>query len=251
MRALTRTWQMLLKALDEVAAAPNPMMAAEMAIIRLTHVADLPSPEELVRRLSDAGGHRGRSREPGRSLRPRAAGRGGGAAQAQAVAPPSRCRLGAGGRDHGAGALRALRGRGGADPGAAGHEPPGRGRERAAAGGLQSRAHRVRAGARMPRPSWRRGWRSGCRLWTGVRWGVSVVVPGRRAPPSPRSAPRGRATCWRGPASIRWCRRCSRPSRAPRSGTCGRRRRRTPRRQRGRSSGRRLGSVRSRRSRRS
>jgi DNA polymerase III subunit gamma/tau len=51
MRALTRMWQMLLKALDEVAAAPNAMMAAEMAIIRLTHVADLPSPEELVRKL--------------------------------------------------------------------------------------------------------------------------------------------------------------------------------------------------------
>jgi len=54
MRVLTRLWQMLLKALDEVAAAPNAMMAAEMAIIRLTHVADLPSPEELVRKLQNA-----------------------------------------------------------------------------------------------------------------------------------------------------------------------------------------------------
>ncbi len=53
MRVLTRLWQMLLKALDEVAAAPNAMMAAEMAIIRLTHVADLPSPEELVRKLQN------------------------------------------------------------------------------------------------------------------------------------------------------------------------------------------------------
>jgi DNA polymerase-3 subunit gamma/tau len=51
MRVLTRMWQMLLKALEEVAAAPNAMMAAEMAIIRLTHVADLPSPEELIRKL--------------------------------------------------------------------------------------------------------------------------------------------------------------------------------------------------------
>ena len=51
MRVLTRMWQMLLKALDEVAQAPNSMMAAEMAIIRLTHVADLPSPEELVKKL--------------------------------------------------------------------------------------------------------------------------------------------------------------------------------------------------------
>jgi DNA polymerase-3 subunit gamma/tau len=52
-RPLTRMWQMLLKALEEVGTAPNPMMAAEMAIIRLTHVAELPSPEELVRRLSE------------------------------------------------------------------------------------------------------------------------------------------------------------------------------------------------------
>ncbi len=51
MRVLSRLWQMLLKALEEVAMAPNAMMAAEMAIIRLTHVADLPSPEELVRKL--------------------------------------------------------------------------------------------------------------------------------------------------------------------------------------------------------
>ncbi|WP_147127199.1 DNA polymerase III subunit gamma/tau [Shimia ponticola] len=54
MRALTRQWQMLLTALDEVAQSPNAMMAAEMAIIRLTHVAELPSPEDLVRKLKDA-----------------------------------------------------------------------------------------------------------------------------------------------------------------------------------------------------
>jgi DNA polymerase-3 subunit gamma/tau len=53
MRVMTRMWQMLLKALDEVASSPNAMMAAEMAVIRLTHVADLPSPEELVKRLEE------------------------------------------------------------------------------------------------------------------------------------------------------------------------------------------------------
>jgi DNA polymerase-3 subunit gamma/tau len=53
MRSLTRMWQMLLKALEEVSSAPNAMMAAEMAIIRLTHVSELPSPEELIRRLGD------------------------------------------------------------------------------------------------------------------------------------------------------------------------------------------------------
>lgn len=54
MRVLSRMWQMLLKSLEEVANAPNAMMAAEMAVIRLTHVADLPTPEELVRKLQDA-----------------------------------------------------------------------------------------------------------------------------------------------------------------------------------------------------
>ena len=53
MRVLARFWQMLLKALEEVALAPNAMMAAEMAVIRLTHVADMPTPEELMRRLGD------------------------------------------------------------------------------------------------------------------------------------------------------------------------------------------------------
>jgi len=53
MRVLTRSWQMLLKALEEVAAAPNAMMAAEMAIIRLTHVSDLPPPEDLLKKLQD------------------------------------------------------------------------------------------------------------------------------------------------------------------------------------------------------
>ncbi len=51
MRVLSRMWQMLLKALEEVPLAPNAMMAAEMAVIRLTHVADLPDPETLIKRL--------------------------------------------------------------------------------------------------------------------------------------------------------------------------------------------------------
>lgn len=51
LRSLSRMWQLLLKALEEVALAPNAMMAAEMAVIRLTHVADLPDPETLLRHL--------------------------------------------------------------------------------------------------------------------------------------------------------------------------------------------------------
>ncbi|MDB6176178.1 DNA polymerase III subunit gamma/tau [Paracoccus sp. Z330] len=54
MRVLTRMWQMLLKALEEVSAAPNAMMAAEMAIIRLTHAADLPDPDALIRKVQQS-----------------------------------------------------------------------------------------------------------------------------------------------------------------------------------------------------
>jgi DNA polymerase-3 subunit gamma/tau len=54
LRSLSRMWQLLLKALEEVAMAPNAMMAAEMAVIRLTHVADLPDPETLLRHLRNA-----------------------------------------------------------------------------------------------------------------------------------------------------------------------------------------------------
>jgi DNA polymerase-3 subunit gamma/tau len=53
MRVLSRMWQMLLKALEEVPLSPNAMMAAEMAIIRLTHVADMDDPETLLRKLQN------------------------------------------------------------------------------------------------------------------------------------------------------------------------------------------------------
>lgn len=56
MAALGRAWQMLLKGLGEVEAAPDRRAAAEMVLIRLCHVADLPTPGELVRRLTESGG---------------------------------------------------------------------------------------------------------------------------------------------------------------------------------------------------
>ncbi|MBV8738288.1 MAG: DNA polymerase III subunit gamma/tau [Alphaproteobacteria bacterium] len=49
MPALTRVWQMLLKGLSEVQEAPSPIQAAEMVLVRLAYVADLPVPAELVR----------------------------------------------------------------------------------------------------------------------------------------------------------------------------------------------------------
>jgi DNA polymerase-3 subunit gamma/tau len=50
---LSRAWQILLRGLAEVETAPDRRAAAEMVLIRLCHVADLPTPGDLVRRLKD------------------------------------------------------------------------------------------------------------------------------------------------------------------------------------------------------
>jgi DNA polymerase-3 subunit gamma/tau len=53
---LTRCWQMLLKGVGEIQAAASPLQAAEMALIRLMHTADMPPPGELARRLQESAG---------------------------------------------------------------------------------------------------------------------------------------------------------------------------------------------------
>jgi DNA polymerase-3 subunit gamma/tau len=50
---LGRAWQMLLKGVAEVEAAPDRRAAAEMVLIRLCHVSDMPTPGDLVRRLTE------------------------------------------------------------------------------------------------------------------------------------------------------------------------------------------------------
>jgi DNA polymerase-3 subunit gamma/tau len=50
-----RLWQMLLKGLQDVAIAPDPREAAEMALLRLIHAADLPDPAALLQRLNEGG----------------------------------------------------------------------------------------------------------------------------------------------------------------------------------------------------
>ena len=101
LRVLARMWQMLLKSLEEVAHAPNTMMAAEMAIIRMTHVADLPTPDELVKKLADAtpppGGPSGSP--------PTGGGNGGGAGFSQSTQAVARSSAGGSGASGGATAL--------------------------------------------------------------------------------------------------------------------------------------------------
>lgn len=45
---LARTWQMLLKGLEEAQTAPSPIQAAQMVLIRLAYVSDLPTPNEII-----------------------------------------------------------------------------------------------------------------------------------------------------------------------------------------------------------
>ena len=53
-RILSRVWQVLLAGNDEVARAGNARAAAEMVLIRLAHLADMPSPEELIKQYDAA-----------------------------------------------------------------------------------------------------------------------------------------------------------------------------------------------------
>jgi DNA polymerase-3 subunit gamma/tau len=76
---LGRLWQMLLKGVAEVEAAPDRRAAAEMILIRLCHVADMPPPAELVRKLTEQQGQTGNGHAPPPS---------GGGARAVANGPP-------------------------------------------------------------------------------------------------------------------------------------------------------------------
>jgi DNA polymerase-3 subunit gamma/tau len=53
MRVLARTWQMLLKGIEEVAAAGRPLAVAEMVLVRIAYAADLPTPDEVIRSLGE------------------------------------------------------------------------------------------------------------------------------------------------------------------------------------------------------
>jgi DNA polymerase-3 subunit gamma/tau len=52
MRVLSRMWQMLLKGITEVQAAIRPQAAAEMVLVRIAYVADLPTPDEAIKALA-------------------------------------------------------------------------------------------------------------------------------------------------------------------------------------------------------
>ncbi|HYI82950.1 MAG TPA: DNA polymerase III subunit gamma/tau, partial [Acetobacteraceae bacterium] len=91
---LGRAWQMLLKGLSEVQQeGVDRRAAAEMVLIRLAHVAEMPTPGDLVRRLSESGATAAAPpptpNRPGSggAMAMRAAGSGGGAAALPAMEP--------------------------------------------------------------------------------------------------------------------------------------------------------------------
>jgi DNA polymerase-3 subunit gamma/tau len=56
MRVLSRMFQMLLKGITEVQAATRPAAAAEMVLVRIAYVADMPTPDEAIRMIEQNGG---------------------------------------------------------------------------------------------------------------------------------------------------------------------------------------------------
>jgi DNA polymerase-3 subunit gamma/tau len=50
---LSRLWQLMLKAYEEVRRAPDAAAAVDMALVRLAYAADLPGPEEALKRLQN------------------------------------------------------------------------------------------------------------------------------------------------------------------------------------------------------
>jgi DNA polymerase-3 subunit gamma/tau len=56
MPVLARAWQMLLKGQEEVKASPRPHAAADMVLVRLAYAADLPTLDDLMRRLGGSSG---------------------------------------------------------------------------------------------------------------------------------------------------------------------------------------------------
>ncbi len=71
---LARAWQMLLKGMGEVQSAAQPQMAAEMVLVRLAHVADVPPPEELIRKIERQPGEEAGARPGTPSSAPAAPG---------------------------------------------------------------------------------------------------------------------------------------------------------------------------------
>ena len=54
MSVLSRAWQILVKGVEEVKDSPRPLAAADMVLVRLAYAADLPTPEEALKKFIGA-----------------------------------------------------------------------------------------------------------------------------------------------------------------------------------------------------
>ena len=52
---LTRAWAVLFKGVEDIKDSPRPLASAEMTLIKLAYAADLPGPEDALRKLAEGG----------------------------------------------------------------------------------------------------------------------------------------------------------------------------------------------------
>ena len=86
MPVLTRSWQMLLKGLSEARAAPMPLQAVEMVLVRMAYAAELPSPADVIKSLESGGAS---ARPSASAAAPSGGSNGGARAVARGSAMPS------------------------------------------------------------------------------------------------------------------------------------------------------------------
>ncbi|MDP2358373.1 MAG: DNA polymerase III subunit gamma/tau [Beijerinckiaceae bacterium] len=87
---LTRAWQILTKGMSELRDSARPLASADMVLVRIAYAADLPSPDEVIRRLSNGGG--GETRPPSQP-QPQSGGGGGASAMRVQSAPAAQARM--------------------------------------------------------------------------------------------------------------------------------------------------------------
>jgi DNA polymerase-3 subunit gamma/tau len=86
---LTRAWQILIKGVEDVKDSPRPLASAEMALIRLAFAADLPTPEDALRKLAESGESSLKLAPAAPAGATRSSSSSGGASALRASAPPA------------------------------------------------------------------------------------------------------------------------------------------------------------------
>ena len=65
---LSRYWQMILKASSEIKNFSNPLAALEMAIIRMVYISDLPTPDEIIKKIEGNSSELSEKKSPNSEL---------------------------------------------------------------------------------------------------------------------------------------------------------------------------------------